>query len=116
MSDFEIGTNGISVSKLGCLSGLGAKESTMNFYKGEVKSEPLWKVKPDHFDRIRISSIWDLAIEIFGTDNKYYNTKEKNRLFSSFSADKSNSMYYPVLDSTCTSFDQNKLHHFVAVI
>ena len=105
LNDFrKLQRYGISVSKLGCLSGLGAKDPIMNFYKGEVKSDLLWKVEPDHFDRIRISSVWDLATKIFGTDNKYYNTEEKNRLFSSFSAGKSNNTYYPILDSTCPNF------------
>lgn len=113
LNDFrKLQRYGISVSKLGCLSGLGAKESTMNFYKGEVKSEPLWKVEPDHFDRIRISSVWDLATKIFGTDNKYYNMEEKNRLFSSFSAGKSNNMHYPVLDSTCPNFMKKMALYF----
>lgn len=102
LNDFrKLQRYGITVSKLGCLSGLGAKEPTMNFYKGDVKSEPLWKVDSDTFDRITLSSVWNLAIEIFGTDNKYYNTEEKNKLFS---AGKSNNMYYPVLDSTCPNF------------
>lgn len=91
----------ISVSKLGCLSGLGAKVPTMNFYKGDMKSGPLWKVDSNNFDRITLSSVWNLAIEIFGTDNKYYNTEEKNNLFSD---GKSNNMYHPVLDSSCPNF------------
>ena len=92
---------GLSVSKLGCLSGLGAKKPTMNFYKGDINSEPLWKVDSDNFDRITLSSVWNLAIEIFGTDNKYYNTEEKNKLFSD---GKSNNMYSSVLDSSCPNF------------
>ena len=92
---------GISVSKLGCLSGLGTNEPTMNFYKGGVKSGPLWKVDSDNFDRITLSSVWNLAIEIFGNDNKYYNTEEKNKLFSD---GKSNNMYSSVLDLSCPNF------------
>lgn len=92
---------GLSVSKLGCLSGLGAKKPTMNFYKGDINSEPLWKVDSDNFDRITLSSVWNLAIKIFGTDNKYYNTEEKNKLFSD---GKSNNIYSPVLDSSCPNF------------
>lgn len=92
---------GISVSKLGCLSGLGSKEPIMNFYKGEVKSDPLWKVDPDSFSRIRLTSIWVLATKIFGTDNKYYNTEEKIKLLN---AGKSNSMYSPIIDLSCPNF------------
>ena len=102
LNDFrKLQRYGISVSKLGCLSGLGAKEPIMNFNKGEVKSVPLWKVDSDNFDIITLSSVWNLAIEIFGTDNKYYNTEEKNKLFSD---GKSNNMYNPVLDSSCPNF------------
>lgn len=103
LNDFrKLQRYGISVSKLGYLSGLGAKKPIMNFYKGDVTSELLWKVEPDHFDRIRIPTIWDLATKIFGTDNKYYNTEEKNRLFSSFGAGKSNSI--SILEPTCPNF------------
>ena len=102
LNDFrKLQRYGISVSKLGFLSGLGAKEPIMNFNKGEVKSVPLWKVDSDNFDIITLSSVWNLAIEIFGTDNKYYNTEEKNKLFSD---GKSNNMYNSVLDSSCPNF------------
>lgn len=102
LNDFrKLQRYGISVSKLGCLPGLGAKEPTMNFYKGDVTSGPLWKVDSDNFDRITLSSVWNLAIEIFGTDNKYYNMEEKNKLFSD---GKSNNMYSSVLDSSCPNF------------
>ena len=82
---------GISVSKLGCLFGRGAKDSIIKFYKSGMKSEERWVCRLGFSNKIKPSGVWDLATIIFGTDNKYYNTEEKNKLFST---DKSNSKYH----------------------